>query len=121
MISKPSLALFATAAFSAALCLIALYQPPKGTFLAYLTPNDEPDIHQAFLKFITKYQKSYLTTEEYDARYSLFKSNYLYIKAHQSQDYKLAVNWFTDTSVEEREKILQSDIPDVDDDELLRD
>ena len=63
---------------------------------------------RAFNKFISRFQKSYLTQQEYEARFTIFKANLVYIQEHNlnASDYKLSVNQYADWSDSERDKIL---------------
>lgn len=79
----------------------------------------DPEINTAFNSFISKYERSFLTKEEYKARLSLFQSTYQEIKEHNAKDesYKLGVNKFTDWSPQEIENFLSFKEPvDTEDD-----
>lgn len=43
------------------------------------------DTTEAFNAFLSKYGKHYLTTDEYLARYAIFRTNLKYIQEHNSQ------------------------------------
>jgi hypothetical protein len=75
----------------------------------------------AFLKFISRYHKNYLTQQEYQARFAIFKKNLDYIQEQTPGSFKLTINAFADWSDEEREKILQNQLPEPVDEPLLRD
>lgn len=103
--------------------LVFLQSPSRGlqgtNFLA--SDQDDAQYEQAFSRFISRYHKNYLTHEEYEARFKLFKKNLMYIMQHNNTDYKLALNTYADWSDAEREQILQSNIPEPEDDWMLRD
>jgi len=87
-------------------------------------PNDsvnEPQYQLAFQKFISRYHKNYLTQQEYQARFAIFRKNLDYIQEQKSENFKITINTFADWSDEERERILQNQIPDPVDEPLLRD
>ena len=67
--------------------------------------NDELDsiILQQFQKFIKKYNKKYLSVNEYLARYEVFKKNILNIKEEKS--YKTGITKFSDLTKQEFTKI----------------
>ena len=75
-----------------------------GTFLA--SNNDQQQLMMSFNQFISENGKNYLTKEEYNARLSIFKSNYEIVKTHNANnnDFKLAMNSFADLSDAEFEK-----------------
>ena len=50
-------------------------------------------IKKAFNLFIAKYGREFLTNEEFQARYNVFKANYEHIEKRQSEvDFKLSLN-----------------------------
>ena len=83
-------------------------------------PN-ESQYQLAFQKFIARYHKNYLTQQEYQARFAIFKKNLDYIQEQKSVNFKITINTFADWSDEERERILQNQIPAPSDEPLLRD
>jgi hypothetical protein len=86
-----------------------------------VSKSNEPQYQLAFQKFISRYHKNYLTQQEYQARFAIFKKNLDYIQEQKSVNFKITINTFADWSDEERERILQNQIPTPGDEPLLRD
>ena len=63
-------------------------------------------IEEKFQQFLTKYNKTYLTKEEYLKRLNLFNSSFYRIINHNSKNYsfKLGINHFSDLTEEEIKK-----------------
>jgi len=65
-------------------------------------PNDE--YGQAFKDFETSFQKQYVSEEERESRFNIFKDNYVYIASENTKgtnSYELGVNTFSDLSTDE--------------------
>lgn len=80
------------------------FTPKNTTLYNVFTAEDA-----AFMKFITKYGKSYGTKEEYQFRSQVFKQNLakMYMNnARNDVSYKLAINKFADLTPEEYKKRL---------------
>jgi hypothetical protein len=91
----------------AAIMALLLGESHSPVNLLAAKPDDA--IHRkAFQKFISKYRRNYLTNDEYQARFDIFKKNLDYIMAHNSSSFKLSINAYADWSDEERETILQT-------------
>lgn len=86
---------------------------PVDRFLA--SDNVSNDDQQAFQEFVNKYNRNYLTKEEYNARLSIFKSNMEKVKNHDAskEGYQIALNKFADLSEEEFNKMLGLKAPSV--------
>jgi hypothetical protein len=67
---------------AAALLGLGMQDSDASTFLA---SKVDPEVTTAFNDFIAKYDRSFLTKEEFRARLSNFKSRYEAIKEHNSQ------------------------------------
>ena len=117
-----SLALVGCMAAIAALLFGSASSTQSAAAVVYFASKpDEPQYQLAFQKFISRYQKNYLTQDEYQARFAIFKKNLDYIEDQSSANFKITINTFADWSDEERERILQNKIPKPGDEPLLRD
>ena len=69
----------------------------------FLQSGVEAEVEREFNKFTAKYYKSYLTKAEYTARLQAFKRNYETVRSHNSisQPFQLAINDFSDWTIEE--------------------
>lgn len=59
------------------------------------------EVDLAFVRFLTRFQKSYLTQAEFEARKAIFKVSYEYVMKHNEQedlDYYLSLNRYADQS-----------------------
>lgn len=74
-------------------------------FLGINTPSstkliqDPNDLDIAFIKFISKYDRHYVTKEEFLQRMEIFKENLDKVLAHNSKNgvsYRLGINKFSD-------------------------
>jgi hypothetical protein len=74
-------------------------------FLAQADHRDDDDT-RLFQDYIGKYNKNYLTKDEFKARLSIFKENLAAIRGHDSskEGFAVAINSFADLSREEFEK-----------------
>ena len=63
----------------------------------------DAEVEREFNKFTAKYYKSYLTKAEYTARLQAFRRNYETVRSHNSisQPFQLAINDFSDWTIEE--------------------
>ena len=93
----------------------------KSAAVNLVSKPNESQYQLAFQKFIARYHKNYLTQQEYQARFAIFKNNLDYIQEQKSVNFKITINTFADWSDEERERILQNQIPAPGDEPLLRD
>ena len=67
--------------------------------------GQDPEVENAFINFIAKYQRSYSSKAEYPTRFENFKRAYYKIKEHNSnpeRTYDLAINSFADKHRSER-------------------
>lgn len=78
---------------------------PSTRFLAQ-AESFKPEEVEAFQTFITKYNRNYLTKEEYNARLAVFKENMDLVKSHDAKKtgFTIALNKFSDLSVDEFKK-----------------
>lgn len=93
-----------------------------------LQSNGDAESTREFQKFINKFNKNYITQEEYQARLSVFKQNLEFVKNHDAakEGFEVGINKFADLTPEEFERInglrpLESQEPsflDEDDDDL---
>jgi len=70
---------------------------------ACATEPRDAECREAFGAFVEKYGRSYATKAEHDARFEIFKKNFLYVQAENAKGktYTLEINSFADQSVEE--------------------
>lgn len=70
--------------------------------------NSTNEDRQAFQEFVNKYNRNYLTKEEYNARLSIFKANLERVKSHnaEKEGFSMALNKFADLSEEEFNSML---------------
>lgn len=74
-----------------------------------LVSKIDPEVEQAFTSYISKFQKSFLTKEEYKARLANFRSTFEEVKLHNSNkasSFKMGLNKFSDWSKSEIDSIL---------------
>ena len=60
-----------------------------------LASTVDPEVQQAYTDFMSRYSKSYLTKEEYNARLSNFRNTYQEVKLHNANNdssFKLGLN-----------------------------
>lgn len=65
----------------------------------FLASKVDPEVVKEFNDFIGRYDRSFLTKEEYKARLSNFKANFEAIREHNSKNdtnYKLGINFLSD-------------------------
>ena len=66
--------------------------------------SNESEIENAFIQFISKYQKTYSSKTHTSQKYRIFKDNYIRIKQHNERNsvsYRLGINQFTDMTEDE--------------------
>lgn len=86
--------------FSAALVALTynFSTASHGTSL-YTSNGDSSEVDLAFIRFLTRFQKSYLTQAEFEARKAVFKVSYDYVMKHNEQedlDFYLSLNRYAD-------------------------
>lgn len=69
----------------------------------------------AFNNFISKHHKSYLTKNEFQERFKIFKQNFDYVQKHnaENKDYKLEANKFADWSDEQKQTLFNEEFSKV--------
>ncbi len=75
----------------------------------FLASKVDPEVLKEFNDFIGRYDRSFLTKEEYRARLSNFKANYEAVKLHNARNdsnYKLGINFLSDWAQSELESFL---------------
>lgn len=82
-------------------------------FLA--SDNTSNEDQQAFQEFVNKYNRNYLTKEEYNARLSIFRSNLEKVRNHdaEKEGFSIAMNKFSDLSEQEFNSMLGLKAPSV--------
>ena len=68
------------------------------------TPEEHEQLKAEFVNFVATYGRSYLTAEEYEYRFGVFKNAAAYIKktnSDPSKPFKVAINKFADVTLEE--------------------
>ena len=72
--------------------------------------SQTPQFDQLFHEFISKYNRMYFTENEKEARFQIFKSNYLKIYQHNEvqKDWRMEINRFTDMRDEEQKRMFHN-------------
>lgn len=95
-------------------CGIFFACPPKNSTAKsnasnHLYLSDAHVVDTEFIGYLSKFQKSYITKSELDAREAIFNQNKAKIEAHNARNdvtYKLGLNKFADYTEEEFHRIL---------------
>jgi shikimate kinase len=120
MKTRGTLKIVGTVAMVGTLAALALFnvsmpESTASTFLAaQANDSNGPSLTAAFNDYVAKYHKSYLTADEYKARYTVFKDNYNAVLAHNQRNdtsHKLALNNFADWSQPELNSFLSFNQP----------
>jgi len=74
-----------------------------------LVSKVDPEVEGAFNNYVSKFQKSFLTKEEFRARLTNFRNRFEEVKLHNSNKdatYKMGLNKFSDWSPQEIDAML---------------
>ena len=98
----------------AVVAIVALTQSPGSSMSLFSSDLSTHEV--AFMNYITEYRKSYFNRDEYEFRYSIFRSNMLAADKHNSdasRTYDQGVNQFSDLTEEEFRQYLGVVVPEA--------